>query len=192
MRLLLLRHLPVQLPPGICYGASDVAARPPTPTELAALRAAIGAAPTRVISSPLRRCEALATTLVLGAPVVRDDRLKEINFGDWELRAWDDIERAQIDAWAASPWGYRMPGGECANDLRNRVLAALDDALQQANQASVVQMLIVTHGGPLRVLRGHLLGLPQAQWLDGSCPPGGLLALARTADGRWQVAPDQP
>lgn len=197
-RLVLLRHPPVCLPPGTCYGASDVAARPARRQALAAVRAALTplimplstSAPTAVISSPLRRCADLAAQLApAGTPPSLDARLQEIDFGDWELQPWATLDRAQIDAWAARPWTFRPPGGERANDMRDRVLAAWADTLQQARRQGTEQVLIVTHGGPLRVLRGHLLGLPQRDWLAWSCPPGGHLRLRARAAGGWRLDP---
>lgn len=174
-RLLLLRHPRVALPAGICYGASDVpAARWPAP-NLAALRACIPA-DTRVLSSPLSRCRVIAESL--GAPVRLDARLQEIHFGDWELQHFDALDRALIDAWAAAPWTFVPPRGESAEAMSVRVLAALHEALREMPR----QLLVVTHGGPLRVIIGSLLKLPREQWLALSCEPGSLTVLRVEGD----------
>lgn len=188
MRLQLLRHLPVCLPEGVCYGASDIDAQPLTDGDLDRVQASLLATPTLMVSSPLRRCRVLADALSPSAVVTRfDSRLQEMNFGAWELQRWDDIDRQQIDDWAAAPWDYCPPGGERANDLRDRCLAALVEALDEARRRHLTQLLIVTHGGPIRVIRGHLLALPQQDWLDGSCAPGALFSLRQRPDGPWRV-----
>ena len=92
--LYLIRHPRPLIAPGVCYGRLDVAAEDPLPIA-AALRALLPAgAP--VWSSPLQRCRLLAGHL---RPQPRlDERLQEIDFGDWEGQAWDDIPRQEINA----------------------------------------------------------------------------------------------
>ena len=174
--LCLIRHPPVAVPPGVCYGASDVPlAADPLPVA-AALRPRL---PTdfRLVSSPASRCLDLAHTLA-PAPLI-DARLTEIDFGDWELRRFDDLPRAEIDCWAADAWGFHPPGGESADTMARRVLAAWLDF----GAGSDDNWVIVSHGGPLRVIAGTLLDLPRADWLNIDCPQGGLLRLILPRDG---------
>jgi len=110
-------------------------------------------------ASPLSRARLLAEAL--GTPQL-DERLQEMSFGEWEGRRFDDLGTA-IDAWADDPLGFRAPGGESARDLSARVLPWLDAACSVA--ASDLPLVIVAHGGPLRVIAGHLLGLPAERWL---------------------------
>jgi probable phosphoglycerate mutase len=49
----------------------------------------------------------------------------------------------------------RPPGGESLLDLRERVLAGWERLCEQAAGGTT---LVVTHGGPIRVLMGHLRG----------------------------------
>ncbi len=174
--LCLIRHPPVAVPPGVCYGASDVplaadpqpvadALRPGLPTDF------------RLVSSPASRCLDLAHMLA-PAPLI-DDRLTEIDFGDWELRRFDDLPRADIDRWAADAWGFHPPRGESADAMARRVRAAWLDF----GAASPDSWVIVSHGGPLRVIAGTLLGLPREDWLGIDCPQGGLLRLTLSNDG---------
>lgn len=175
MRVLhLLRHAPVQLATGICYGASDVQAQALSAHELRELRENM---PSRlaVWSSPLRRCRALAEDLFPAPRGVRiDARLSEMHFGNWELRSFDDIDRALIDAWAADPWHFVPPGGESAAAMSARAQAVLHDLLRDSAEE---EALIVSHAGPLRVIRGTLLGLPHEHWLDQPCAPASLETL---------------
>lgn len=187
MRLHLLRHLPVSLPAGVCYGASDVDSRAATDADLAPMRALLTASPTLMVSSPLHRCRVLADSLSASVVAIRfDARLQEMHFGDWELQRWDDIDRQQIDAWADAPWHYTPPGGESANRLRDRTLAAFTEALDEARRLNLSQLLIVTHGGPIRVIRGHLLALPQTEWLNWTCAPGAVFSLQQRPNAAWQ------
>lgn len=170
MRLDLVRHLPARVAAGICYGRSDVACVEPDALRLARYRDELGSA-SRVIASPSRRCASLAHALSSG--VQFDERLLEIDFGEWELRAFDTIDRADIDAWAVAPWDFVPPGGESAAQMARRAVAALDDILR----IDVPRVVVVAHGGPLRVMLGTLLRRPRAQWLDLAFEPGDVVSL---------------
>lgn len=158
MDLHLIRHPEVAVAPGTCYGASDVPLAAPLDAAVAHLRPLL---PTdaALFASPLARARLLAEAL--GEPVI-DERLREISFGDWELQTYEAIGKAALDRWADDPLDHRPPGGESASDMSARVLAFLNE-LQAERQGEAV--VIVAHGGPLRVIAGHLLGLPPARWL---------------------------
>jgi alpha-ribazole phosphatase len=119
----------------------------------------------RLVSSPLQRCqklaEALSDTLCdhLRWPLTTEDRLQEIYFGDWEGKAWNDIPRHEIDAWAADVAAYVPPGGESVRQLRERVLSWLNEI-----EASTESCIVVTHAGVIRVLLGVLNNLPFDKW----------------------------
>jgi alpha-ribazole phosphatase len=144
----LVRHPPVAIPPGICYGRHDLMIADPADIEpiVAQIRAIRGT----VWTSPLRRCRVVADAI--GANHV-DARLIEMDFGAWDGVKWDDIPRAVLDAWAADPWGFAPPGGETGASLVTRV-TAFREALPPGDH------VIVAHGGPLKVLTALLRGQP--------------------------------
>lgn len=163
MRLHLIRHPKPIIAPGICYGCFDCRAEGVVESAMA-LRAALHAG-LPVFSSPLIRCRALAEEL--HAHPVIDDRLAEMHFGDWEGRPWDEIPRAELDAWAADVAGYAPPGGESPRDLQRR-------ALDFVASLVVPEAVIVTHAGVIRTLLAHWQGLPPTRWTElnfayGSC-----------------------
>lgn len=173
MRIDLIRHLPVRIAPGLCYGSSDLPARECVPRDLEALRATLPA-DVRLVSSPLKRCASLASLLApQAACLVLDPRLQEIHFGQWELREWDAIDRAQIDTWALAPWTYTPPGGESAEQMSQRVMHALDEWIQR----DIPHLVVIAHGGPLRVMLGELLKLPRDSWLGLPCDTGSITRL---------------
>lgn len=154
-RIYLIRH-PAVAVQDRCYGQSDVALAEPVDRLALRLQQKLPAEFT-LLSSPLSRCRLLAEAL--GTPRL-DPRLMEINFGAWEMRCWDSIERSQIDAWAEDTLGFAGHGGESVLQMAERAIAALQEALADTHGP----LVIVSHGGPLRALQGHLQGLPASAW----------------------------
>lgn len=157
MELHLIRHPRPDVAHGVCYGQSDVGLAEPAAEVAARLRPLLPPHYT-LYASPLTRARLLAEAL--GTPNL-DPRLQEISFGEWEGRRFSDIGSA-IDDWASDPLGFRAPGGESARDMSTRVLHWLEELRAAPIEAPVV---VVAHGGPLRALAGHLLGLPAERWL---------------------------
>jgi len=154
MRLYLIRHPQPEVAAGICYGRSELA----VPVERA-LEAASALAPrlpreAALWSSPAARCAALAEPLAsaLGATVRYDARLLEMDFGAWEMQAWDSIPRSEVDAWAADAAAYRPGGGERVLDVAERV-KAFHDGLKSDGRDAV----LVCHAGVIRLLLAALV-----------------------------------
>ncbi|MBK7663027.1 MAG: histidine phosphatase family protein [Sterolibacteriaceae bacterium] len=158
MELHLIRHPRTVAPVGVCYGATDLGLAADPRDAADRLRALLPARYT-LASSPASRCLQLAR-LLDPKPLV-DARLTEIDFGDWEMQAFEALPRTAIDAWAADPFGFRPPGGETADEMARRVLDGLNDLCMREHEA----LVIVGHGGPLRVIAGQLTGLPRIDWL---------------------------
>ena len=153
MILHLIRHSQPLVDPGICYGRLDVAAENVL-VAAAALRAELPFG-LPVWSSPLVRCRMLADALH-DSPAV-DERLVEMDFGDWEGRAWDAITRAELDAWAADIAGYAPPGGESPLAVQRRALAFVAGL-------DVPEAVVITHAGVMRTLVAHVRKLPPVRW----------------------------
>jgi alpha-ribazole phosphatase len=151
MRLYLIRHPQPEVAPGICYGSTDLAV---SANEHARVLAALVPKLPRAIpifSSPLRRCSELAALFAasLGCSAVEHDpRLVEMHFGAWEMRAWTDIPRAEIDAWTQNLTGYRPGGGETVLEMARRVHAFHADLHRRKLDAAIV----ICHAGTLRLL----------------------------------------
>lgn len=153
MRLHLVRHPRPDLAPDICYGSSDVPLKAGEAGKALAALLPLLPAGAPIYSSPLQRCSVFAAQLghALHAPMpVHDMRLAEMHFGDWELREWDAIPRAEIDAWAADPAAYRPGGGESVTHVAARLHGFLEDAKRAGLGAS--DIIVVTHAGAIRIL----------------------------------------
>ena len=156
MKLTLIRHTSLQIEPGICYGQSDIDVAVSFNDELARTKAKLtNVGFDGVYSSPLQRCIKLADALNLGE-VVHDNRLKELHFGDWEMRAWDDIPRDIFDDWALDYANKAPPNGETFSQLQERGLSFLDEILSKHLNGNIA---VITHGGLIRALLAHALNM---------------------------------
>jgi alpha-ribazole phosphatase len=159
MDLVLIRHPEVAVEAGVCYGQTDVRLLRDVRESADALTARMQAlnVPACVDgwrASPLRRCASLAHALAPDLTAHLDARLAEMNFGEWEGRAWDAIDRALIDAWAADIEHARPHGGESLAQFARRIAAWLDETC-----AGEEPVHVVAHAGVMRVLAAHLLGI---------------------------------
>src|SRR6185312_7325232 len=111
-----------------------------------------------VLCSPSERsrdsCRPLADRL--GLAVTVDERLRELDFGDWEqlLPAELDGDR-RYARWQDDPAAVSPPGGETGRAVATRVLAATRDALATGGTVA-----LVTHKAPIRLLLCQLFGQP--------------------------------
>jgi alpha-ribazole phosphatase len=143
----LIRHPPLAIAPGICYGRRDLAIA--DPASVPPIVQQVRAMSATVWTSPLRRCRIVADAI--GANRV-DARLIEMDFGAWDGLAWDAIPRAALDEWAADPLAFAPPGGEMGAALAARV-TAFREALPAGDH------VVVSHGGPLKILAALLRGV---------------------------------
>lgn len=161
--LYLIRHTAPHIEPGLCYGQLDIGVADGFEQEAASVLRCLPPVDL-VIASPLRR------TIRLGEYLARerrcelrsDARLMEKHFGSWEGKAWDDIPRGEIDAWAANVMDYAPPGGESARQLQQRVQRFMHD-LERLPQNEIA---IVAHGGSIRAILALIGGIPLADTLN--------------------------
>jgi len=158
VQVFLIRHPRPLIEEGICYGRLDVDAEDPQ-ASAARLRTLLPAG-IPVIASPLQRARRLAKALHPQAQL--DERLMEIDFGDWEGRRWAEIDRALLDAWAADVLHFVPPGGESAAMLQGRVREFAASLAGKSSAGDAVAL--VTHSGVMRALLGHWLELPVDEW----------------------------
>jgi alpha-ribazole phosphatase len=120
------------------------------------LRAAIfGRVWDAIVTSPMRRCSEFAHELASArrVPVRVDQRLAEYHFGDWQGVPIETLAEQQGDALArfwADPVAHPPPGAEPFASFRQRLCGALDEV---AAEAASQRVLVVTHGGVIRLLR---------------------------------------
>ena len=113
----------------------------------------------RIYSSNLKR--AFKTAEIIAKPhkinVESKKDLMEINFGDWEGLSFQEIQKSyphEFSKWQNNIMDFTIPHGESVLELKKRVEPAFSEILNSAVENNVV---IVTHGGPIRVILSSIL-----------------------------------
>lgn len=183
LRLDLLRHGETELGGGLRGSLDDAL----TENGWAQMRAAVveGGPWDRIVSSPLQRCARFAAELGerLNLSVHLDKDLQELHFGAWEgqsAAALMETDAEALGLFWADPYGFTPPQGEPVSEFSTRVLAAVS-RLHAAYSGE--RILLVSHGGVMRLLLTQARGLPREQLLNVEVGHGALFALTVAADG---------
>lgn len=110
-----------------------------------------------VYSSDLKRAVTTAFSIAAahGLEVQTDERLREIDQGDWEGLTVEEIMARWPELWGPSRHYNARPNGESPQEVRERALDALRDVVAAHPDGHVV---VVSHGGTLRWLSAEALG----------------------------------
>jgi broad specificity phosphatase PhoE len=119
-----------------------------------------------VYRSPLGRTGETAALIAPSLPARILAGLSEIDYGDWEGLSPEQArarDRQGYDAWVADPARSSPPGGETAEQVARRALAALEE-IRAAHEASGLPVLAVSHKATLRIVGAALTGAPIAKY----------------------------
>lgn len=150
MAIYLIRHTTPDIEKGICYGQTDLELASTYQEEFKAVLKQLPKQIDRVYTSPLKRCLQLAEAIL--ANPIQDNRLKEIDFGDWEMQKWEDIPNKDIQPWYDDYVNVPSKNGESLAILSERVL----DFYRTLNHHPDETICIVAHSGVIRVILAHL------------------------------------
>jgi broad specificity phosphatase PhoE len=139
----------------------------------------VGGGGWRVVSSPLARCVQTSAVLCETAgleflDVTFDDRLKEVDTGDYSGWLKADLERLHPDLMhgrGLSSWYFRCAGGENWDQMAARIGAWLDECRPDD------KVVVVTHGVAGKVLRSLYGGLDPVETLAEDSPQDALFRL---------------
>ncbi|ONH52168.1 alpha-ribazole phosphatase [Pseudomonas cedrina] len=182
LRLDLLRHGETELGGGLRGSLDDAL----TAEGWAQMRAAVEQQKPwdRLVSSPLQRCARFAEELGarLNLPVTLEKDLQELHFGAWEgqsAAALMETDAQGLGLFWADPYGFTPPQGEPVIEFSQRVLGAIA-RLHRAHAGE--RVLLISHGGVMRLLLAQARGLPREQLLNVEVVHGGLFSLQVCAD----------
>ena len=164
-------------------GWSDVPADLSDTGKLARLRAILPVAP--VISSDLARARMTADAIEDNRPrLPHDPNLREIHFGAWELRRFDEVEAETPDLirdYWDKPGDIAPPGGESWNTVRDRVTAATDRVMAMPGP----DVIIVAHMGAILTQVQRALAITALKAFSHRVDPLSVTCLAY--DGHWRL-----
>lgn len=179
----LLRHGETELGGGLRGSLDDAL----TEKGWTQMRAAVveGGPWDRIVSSPLQRCARFAAELgeQLSLSVHLDKDLQELHFGAWEgqsAAALMETDAEALGLFWADPYSFTPPQGEPVSEFSSRVLAAV--ARLHSSYAGE-RVLLISHGGVMRLLLAQARGLPREQLLNVEVAHGAVFALTVEADG---------
>lgn len=155
MEIYLIRHTKPLIESGICYGQADLSVCDSFDQEFEGIQDELPENINALYSSPLQRCTMLAESIIKTNSQLEkfqtDSRIMEMNFGDWELKKWDDIRRIDFDLWASDIVHQQVPGGESFYQLNIRVNSFIEDLLLAKKEI----ICVVTHSGVIRCFKSR-------------------------------------
>lgn len=122
----------------------------------------------RVISSPLSRCAHFAQSLQKqnNIPLQLDERIREIHFGVWEGKTAAEVFETDGDAltrYWQDPVQHTPIEGEALKDFEARVLSFWQEVIARYHGEKI---LLIAHGGVIRLLLCHILQRPLQRIFD--------------------------
>ena len=104
------------------------------------------ASPKTIYGSDLKRCQQTAALFYPQATYQGSPTFREMSFGDWELKTYEDLkEDANYQKWVSNPDKMSPPNGEFLPQMATRVLIGL-------KSIPCNHPVVVTHGGPIRFM----------------------------------------
>jgi alpha-ribazole phosphatase len=154
MEIYLIRHTTPAIASGICYGQADIDMADSFEEEAKMIKDQLPPS-LDIYSSPLKRCYQLASYLYPHTIIEQHHDLKEMHFGEWELRPWDQIPADPLNSWMQDFVKARVPGGENYLDLHNRTIAFFNRIVSKNQSAA-----IFTHSGNIRSILSYVNNVP--------------------------------
>lgn len=177
-----IRHSSLAVPRGICYGFSDIDVSNNFSTEAKWLKFNLTSfIPQLVVTSPLKRCLKLSKE-VFNKPIKLEVNLKEVNYGNWEGKSWEDISVEGGNLWMYNNVNNCPPNGESFLQLKNRVSYVVDELIESKED----KIAVVCHGGVIRSALSHLLNIPLENTRSFDIHYVGFVKFVKTNEG-WKL-----
>ncbi|SEB54894.1 alpha-ribazole phosphatase [Tenacibaculum sp. MAR_2009_124] len=173
MEVILIRHTTPKIDKGVCYGQSDIDVEDSFEEEVIIIKDTLGEIDDNDIlySSPLKRCTLLAKKL--SKNIIFDDRLKELNFGSWELKRWNDIDKEILDVWMNDFVNITPTNGESYINMFGRT----SNFLRELKNKGIKKAIIVTHAGVIRSINAFVNDIPLKDSFNLEVPYGAIIKL---------------
>lgn len=138
-----------------------------------------------IFTSPYPRTMQSADILAeaLGLQIVVDERLQEIQKGDWEGKPVREVIELEAAVDIDQRPMFRPPHGENWQDVGDRVAELIEELRQRDHK----QVLLMSHDHPIRMGIGKLLAKPIASWEDLRVDNASIHIL-EYANGAWEIS----
>ena len=157
----LIRHPePDEAVRGICYGSLDVPLSPQAIEQAQSIARWLSRHRLDAIyTSPSQRCVETARCIAAGrsCPVEPADALRELDFGDFEGRPYNEIAELHpvlYREWMEHPTEVHFSGGENFKQMADRVIATTRELV---SRHSGQHLAFVSHGGAIRIILADVL-----------------------------------
>lgn len=137
----------------------------------------------RFITSGMQRTEQTLELLFGNVPHRQEPRLREMDFGSFELRGYEELkDDPAYQSWISGDNDENVtPGGESGAQMRQRALAAFAELC-----ACGQDLVIVTHGGVIAAIMAHLFPCEGKNRYDWQPEPGCGYAVTQ---GQYRLMP---
>tara|TARA_B100000963_G_scaffold188185_1_gene163753 strand:+ start:266 stop:844 length:579 start_codon:yes stop_codon:yes gene_type:complete len=147
MKLFFLRHTSLNVEIDVFYGQTDLDVSDNFEEEVELIKKKIldfniDTGFIKVYSSPLKRCVKLTNRLT--DTYIIDERIKEMNLGDWEMKKMSSISKKEKLEWENNLLSFKIPNGESNDEFLKRLKSFLEDIFKVNEDA-----LIVCHAGSI-------------------------------------------
>ena len=147
MKLFFLRHTSLNVEIDVFYGQTDLDVSDRFEEEVKLIQKKIknfniDTNSIKVYSSPLKRCIKLTNKLTEN--YIIDQRIKEMNLGDWEMKKMSSISKKEKLDWENNLLSFKIPNGESNNEFLKRLKSFLEDIFKFNED-----VLIICHAGSI-------------------------------------------
>ncbi|MFC4322243.1 histidine phosphatase family protein [Litchfieldia salsa] len=139
----------------------------------------------QVYTSDLCRCKETLAYLNLTSLASVDSRLRELHFGDWEGKTYQDLKMdKEYKLWLNSWEDYQIPNGESFVTFKTRIDLFLEELFHDSTQKNKSNILVMTHGGVIRYFVSKVL--PETAFWDVTINHGnGVKLTMEQKKGEW-------
>jgi len=159
MEIYLIRHTTPEIEKGIIYGKRlEVGLANSFMAEAQKIKEQFSFSTDIIYCSPAARCTLLADYLFPGN-YHKDERLHEMDFGEWEGKTWNDIPQDELNKWMNDYENIAPPNGESMNQMQERVMNFINELIQSGKN----KITIITHAGVIRLMLSHFYKKPMSE-----------------------------
>ncbi|OIK14156.1 histidine phosphatase family protein [Bacillus sp. MUM 116] len=116
-------------------------------------------------SSDLQRCVKTAKLLFPNSNPQRFEEFREINFGKWDGKTYEDLKEDSLyRQWLSDPLRYCPPDGESFRQFQERLQVGWGKIVAEIFRQNLKSSSVITHGGVIRYLLSRYAPIKKEFW----------------------------